>query len=300
MHTSSPSSSYLYFNAPFADFSEQPDQRNGRIECKLKIQHCKDGGRISSVPEKSFDICNHSKSASSNAIVGKAPLPLKEISVEKEEIVADAPKPFLVMGPTELRITQGLIRDHVERVEEADELCEGEQEDDEGLPSFEKPLSLINMEANLYEFLSSKRISDAVKVLTRNFPELPSKKRIPYSNIATLSDNEKEEVHKKRNRENAALTRKRLKIYSKFLDKAIEELTLILSGKKEVNLEELLTAAELEANRDCSRRKRSRAKKFPSSENLRSLCPPGQALPYWQLNNSEQSHGLFETCLEPL
>ena len=299
MHTSSPSSSYLYFNAPFADYSDQPHQGSERNDFKLKAFHYNSEGKIASAPEKVVDVCSH-PSALASADLTNAPSLAKEISVEKEELSTDTPKPFLVMGPTELRITQGLIRDHVERVEEADDYGEGEQEDDEGLPSFENPLSLINMEANLYEFLNSKRISDAVKVLTRNFPELPSKKRIPYSNIATLSDTEKEEVHKKRNRENAALTRKRLKIYSKFLDKAIEELTLILSGKKVVNLEELLTAAELEANRDCSRRKRSRAKKFPSSENLRSLCPPGQALPYWQLNNSEQSHGLFETCLEPL
>ena len=126
--------------------------------------------------------------------------------------------------------------------------------------AFANPLSLINMDADLNAFIESKRISDAVKVLTRSFPELPSKKRAPFTGVSALTDVEREQRHKERNRENAALTRKRLKIYAEFMDKAIEELTLILSGKKEVDLEKILRVPEGRTVVERPRKKRIRAK----------------------------------------
>jgi hypothetical protein len=48
-----------------------------------------------------------------------------------------------------------------------------------------------------------------------------------------MTDEDKAKVLKKRNRDNAALTRKRQKIYADFLDKAIEELTMLLTQDKD-------------------------------------------------------------------
>lgn len=69
-----------------------------------------------------------------------------------------------------------------------------------------------------------------MKIITKDFPELPSKKRVTYINSAVLSDQAKDEIMRKRNRDNAALTRKRQRIYANFLDKTIEDLTQLLDG----------------------------------------------------------------------
>ena len=150
--------------------------------------------------------------------------------------------------------------------ESAGEAPDSEEEEQtfaaEAQSLFDDPISLINMEADLKEFLSSKRISDAVKVLTRSFPELPSKKRVPNPNAEMSSLADKGQDLKRRNRENAALTRKRLKIYAEFMDKAIEELTLVLSGKKEVDIEKLLSAPETRPAEERPRKKRIRARRL--------------------------------------
>ena len=169
----------------------------------------------------------------------------------------------MVQGAAELN-TSLINRHHIpERAEDAHDSEEEEQTfAAEAQSLFDDPISLINMEADLKEFLNSKRISDAVKVLTRSFPELPSKKRVPNPNAEMSSLADKGQDLKRRNRENAALTRKRLKIYAEFMDKAIEELTLVLSGKKEVDIEKLLSAPETRPAEERPRKKRIRARRL--------------------------------------
>ena len=73
----------------------------------------------------------------------------------------------------------------------------------------------------------------SIKILTKSFPDLPSKKRQAYLSTDHLTEEAKEDIFKQRNRENAALTRKRLRIYADFLDKTIAQLTAILNGEEE-------------------------------------------------------------------
>jgi hypothetical protein len=89
-----------------------------------------------------------------------------------------------------------------------------------------------------------------------------------------ISDDQKDEIMKKRNRENAALTRKRQRIYAEFLDKAIEELEQVLSGEKDFVIDEAVQDEEASAAKAKRKATKKRPTTVPTTLPKASLAPP--------------------------
>lgn len=107
---------------------------------------------------------------------------------------------------------------------------------DVGDPSvlYPDPLALIDSNADLDAVLAAKTIGEAIQLLCPNMPGLPCKQRGKYKKRRNLSENEKDEIMRARNRDNARRTRKRKKLYIAFLNNALEALESVLNPKEEV------------------------------------------------------------------
>ena len=89
---------------------------------------------------------------------------------------------------------------------------------------FPDPLALIDKTADFDKVLKAKSIGDAISLLCPKIPGLPSKARGKYMKRKNLTDEEKAELQRTRNRDNARRTRKRKKLYMAYIDKVLAEL----------------------------------------------------------------------------
>ena len=89
---------------------------------------------------------------------------------------------------------------------------------------FPDPLSLIDKTVDLDKVVKAKSIGDAVLLLCPNMPGLPSKARGKYQKRKNLTAEEKADILRARNRDNARRTRKRKKMYMVYIDKLLQAL----------------------------------------------------------------------------
>lgn len=118
---------------------------------------------------------------------------------------------------------------------------------------FTDPLSLINPNVCLDDVLNAKTIGEAIQLLCPQLPGLPSKQRGKYKQRRFLSEDQRDEIMRARNRDNARRTRKRKKLYVAFLNNAIEALEIALTAEGE----ELDTVDETGSKRGRGRPRKS-------------------------------------------
>lgn len=114
----------------------------------------------------------------------------------------------------------------------SDDSDDSDSEDGDPSILYPDPLSLIDSNADLDAVLAAKTIGEAIQLLCPNMPGLPCKQRGKYKKRRNLTEEEKDQIMRARNRDNARRTRKRKKLYIAFLNKALEALENVLNPRE--------------------------------------------------------------------